>query len=310
MGDLYSNDASPESPMNTLNSQRRFSQGCYSDENGYIFYVLTLTIVCIGLPLTLVAIFAVYSLIRKDHVAPIYVINLLISDVIQLCCFIVLVAVNDWKMCNIFIYILQFGMMISICFMVVISMERYLMMAWPLWYRFRRNIKTSVVVSVVVWMLPLLYLPIFFFAHDYMETAIACFLLIQFPLLLFFLGGTLRALSAARSVAADEKRRVVATLVLVLFSYTLLFLPRIIFSLAKRFRKYQSFELVTIIPVYFTPLADLVLYVFMKKGICDKLLAFLCCCKMDHDDEHEDNMTTSSSMQAERKEGEKKYGGV
>jgi len=148
-----------------------------------------------------------------------------------------------------------------------------------------------------------------------METTIACFLLIPFPLLLFFLGGTLKALSAARSVPADEKRRVVATLVLVLFIYTLLFLPRIIFSLAKEFRKYRSFELVTIIPVYFSPLADLVLYVFMKKGICDKLLAFLCCCKMDRDDisksdELEDNMTTGSFTQAERKEGERKDGDV
>ncbi|XP_075328750.1 G-protein coupled receptor 4-like [Odontesthes bonariensis] len=316
MGDLYNNDASPESPVNTLYSHRRFSQGCYSGETGFVFYVLTLTIACIGLPLTLVAIFAVYSLIRNDHVAPIYVINLLITDVIQLCCLIVLVAVIDWKTCDIFLYILQIGMMISICFMVVISMERYLMMAWPLWYRFRRNIKTSVVVCVVVWMLPLLYLPIFFFADIYTtEITIACFLLIPFPLLLFFLGGTLKALSAARGVPADEKRRVVATLVLVLFIYTLLFLPRIIFSLAKKLRKHQGFELATIIPVYFSPLADLVLYVFMKKGICDKLLVFLCCYKMERDDvsksdEHEDSMHTSSFTQAEREKVEKKDGGV
>jgi len=60
MVDLYSDDASPESPMNSLYSQ---SQGCYPGKTGYIFYVLTLTIVCIGLPLTLVAIFAVYSLV-------------------------------------------------------------------------------------------------------------------------------------------------------------------------------------------------------------------------------------------------------
>ena len=185
------------------------------------------------------------------------------------------------------------------------------MVAWPLWYKFRRNIRTSVIVCVVVWFFPLLYLPIFFFAGKYIETTIACFLLLPFPLLIFFLAGTLRALSAARGVPPDEKRRIVATLVLVLLIYTLLFLPRVVFSLSRNFRNDPAFEIATILPVYFSPLADLGLYVFLKKGICDKPLAAVCCCKMDDDDVSSsvENVTTQSTN-ALQADGEKQDGGV
>ncbi|XP_061601148.1 G-protein coupled receptor 4-like [Cololabis saira] len=242
-----------------------------------------MTIACIGLPLTFVAIFAICLLVRKDHVAPIYVINLLISDLIQLSGMI-LMSHGISTICRPIILIHEFGVTVSIFFMVVISLERYLITAWPLWYKFKRNIKTSVIVSVVVWLLPLLYLPIVFFANDYTETIIACFLLLPFPLLIFFLGGTLKALSSARSVPSDEKRRIVAVLVLVLLIYTLLFLPRVILSLSEKVKGYRNIEILTVLPLFFSPLADLFLYVFIRKGICDKLLASLCCFKMDHDD--------------------------
>ncbi|XP_041866836.1 mas-related G-protein coupled receptor member A6-like [Melanotaenia boesemani] len=270
-------------------------QGCYLGSSSFAFFVVTLIIAGLGLPLTLIAICTLYSLVRKDHVAPVYVTNLLISDLIRLCCLIVLVQkFPDWKICLGFFYIHHYIMMVSVCFMVVVSLERYLVITRPLWYRLRRNIKTSVIVCVVIWLLPLLFFPIFFFAYNYTETAVASFLLLPFPLFCFFLAGTVKALSAAISISADEKRRVVAVLVLVLLIYTLLFLPRIIYSLAKKYRHDPTFELVTIIPVYFSPLADLFLAdlflnVFMRKGVCDRLLAALCCCKMDQDDESKSN---------------------
>ncbi|KAL7383884.1 hypothetical protein ABVT39_019927 [Epinephelus coioides] len=118
----------------------------HNEEAGFITFVVTCIIVGIALPLTLMAIFALYSLVQNDHVAPIYVINLLISDLIQLCCTIVwLEKPEDWKKYNIF-YIYFFGVMASACFMVCIALERFLVIVFPLWYRFRRTIKTSVLV--------------------------------------------------------------------------------------------------------------------------------------------------------------------
>ncbi|XP_050924436.1 G-protein coupled receptor 4-like, partial [Lates calcarifer] len=126
---------------------------------GFVIDVLTCIIIGIGLPLTLVAIHGVYSLVRNDHVAPIYVINLLISDLIQFCCMIVEVAEpEDWKINEAFFSIYYFGLMASVGFMVCVALERYLVIACPLWYRFHRTIKIPIAVCVMVWALPLVFL--------------------------------------------------------------------------------------------------------------------------------------------------------
>ncbi|XP_042288464.1 G-protein coupled receptor 4-like isoform X3 [Thunnus maccoyii] len=115
----------------------------------YFIYVITCVIISIGLPLTLVAIYSLYSQVQNNNVAPIFIINLLISDIIQFCCMIVKKARPDWKNDEIFYYIYCFGVLASIGFMVCVALERYLVIAWPLWYRFRRTIKISLAVCVV-----------------------------------------------------------------------------------------------------------------------------------------------------------------
>ncbi|XP_044228004.1 G-protein coupled receptor 4-like [Thunnus albacares] len=252
----------------------------------YFMYVITCVIISIGLPLTLVAIYSLYSQVQNNNVAPIYIINLFISDIIQFCCMIVLVAKPDGKIYVIFFYINFFGVMASVGFMVCIALERYLGIAWPLWYRFRSTIKISLAVCVVVWTLPLVYvLPYYYWVDDRVKNTISyVFLLVPFPLLIFFLGGTLKSLSAAISVSSDEKQRIVGMLVLVLLIYTLLFLPNIIWYLVGEDRHNDTFSKLTFILLRFSPLADLILYIFIRKGAIDKLLVSLCCCRMDSDD--------------------------
>ena len=171
-----------------------------------------------------------------------------------------------------------------------------------MWYRFRRTVKISLVVCVIVWTLPLVYVLSFYFKIEFVvfKSVFAVFLLVPFPLLIFFLVGTLKALSAAISVPSDEKRRIVGMLVLVLLIYTLLFLPAIICFLAKGNLHYIFLILMLNLP-RFSPLADLILYVFMRKGVIDKLLASLCCCRMESDDNSRSdyNMYTVSTMQTE-----------
>ncbi|KAM9345106.1 uncharacterized protein ABDE67_014002 [Symphorus nematophorus] len=264
----------------------------YYNYRNTIIHVTICIIIIIGLPLTLVAIYSLYSLVRKDHVAPIYVINLLISDLIQLCCMIVQVAPTD----NVIIYTILgvmyfYCVMVSVGFMVCIALERYLVIAHPLWYRYRRTIKISVLVCVLVWTLPALCgviaynIGIFF-------TFFGIFFFLPLPLFIFFLGGTLKVLSATR-VPSDEKRRIVGVLVLVLLIYTLLFLPTIIIFLSEGNVDNIAFSALSLIFVRLSPLADLTLYVFMKKGIIDKLLSSVCCCRMDRMD---GNDTNSSSV--------------
>ncbi|XP_044228003.1 G-protein coupled receptor 4-like [Thunnus albacares] len=252
----------------------------------YIMYVMTCVIISIGLPLTLVAIYSLYSQVQNNNAAPIYIINLFISDIIQFCCMIVLVAKPDGKIYVIFFYINFFGVLASVGFMVCVALERYLGIAWPLWYRFRRTIKISLAVCVVVWTLPLVYvLPYYYWVdHRVKNTISYVFLLVPFPLLIFFLGGTLKSLSAAISVPSDEKRRIVEILVLVLLIYTVLFLPTIIWYLVEDTRYNDTFSYLTFMLLKLSPLADLILYVFIRKGAIDKLLASLCCCRMNSDD--------------------------
>ncbi|XP_042290130.1 G-protein coupled receptor 4-like [Thunnus maccoyii] len=248
---------------------------------------MTYVIISIGLPLTLVAIYSLYSQVQNNNVAPIFIINLLISDIIQFCYMIIKVTEPvDLKIYRIFFYIYCFGLVTSVGFMVCIALERYLIIAWPLWYRFRRTIKISLVVCVVVWTLPLVYVLVLHFWNDHRvtNTITPVFLLVPFPLLIFFLGGTLKSLSAAISVSSDEKRRIVGMLVLVVLIYTLLFLPTTIMYLRAETTDKYEFSMLFAILLRLSPLADLILYVFMRKGAIDKLLASLCCCRMNSDD--------------------------
>ncbi|XP_020508534.2 G-protein coupled receptor 4-like [Labrus bergylta] len=253
----------------------------YDQKVKFIMHVVTCIIICIGLPLTLMVIYALSFLVRKDHVAPIYVINLLISDLIQLCCMIIWEKKGYRDESSIEFYIYYSGLVTSVYFMVCVSLERYLVIAHPLWYRFKRTIKISVVVSVVVWLIPpVFFLTVFPWVPFVVTNRIfAIALIIPFPLFIFFLVGTLRALSASVSVPSEEKQRIVGTLVLVLLIYTLLFLPSMIEFLELHNRYTKTLFHLAVMFLKLSPLADLILYVFIRKQPIGKLLTTVNCCR-------------------------------
>ncbi|XP_014330881.1 G-protein coupled receptor 4-like [Xiphophorus maculatus] len=270
-----------------------------TDENsggysGFLDWINLITI-GIGLPLTLMLITAVFLQLRKDQGSPVYIINLFISDLIQLCSRIPMSLSMDDVIPGFFCI---WGILVSVGFMMCISVERYLVIAKAVWYKFRRNRKTSVVVCIAVWVLPLpLLLAIQF--NPYMEIygyILTFIFLLPFPLFIFFLFGTIKALSGAHRVPADEKRRIVAILVAVLLIYTILFLPIISLFLVD-----DSLTLQTLgtIGIYMSPLADTILYLLIRKSLLDKVLASLCFCKMSNGQEmssmENDNMFAPST---------------
>ncbi|CAJ1066824.1 ovarian cancer G-protein coupled receptor 1-like [Xyrichtys novacula] len=182
------------------------------------------------------------------------------------------------------------GVMTSVCFMVCVSLERYLVIVHPLWYRYKRTIKTSVTVCVMVWVTTIVFnFAVFPWVDDsVVKLTISVFLLLPFPLLIFFLVRTLKALSASVSVNSAEKRRIVGMLVSVLLIYTLLFLPITVMFLVEGAGSDISFLARSLcrLLIRLSPLADLVLYIFIRKATLGKLLASVCCCKEESNDSH------------------------
>uniref|UniRef100_A0A4W5P625 G-protein coupled receptors family 1 profile domain-containing protein n=1 Tax=Hucho hucho TaxID=62062 RepID=A0A4W5P625_9TELE len=247
----------------------------------------------IGFPLICLSIYAMYFLIRADHIAPVYVINLLIADLIQICMRPIMLS-GTWDFIGNLIEF--FGISASIGFMVCVALERYLVIAFPLWYRFRRNIKYSLIVSSIIWVFPFIQISMFYLAPTINISLIvlAVNLLIPFPLLVFFLVGTLKALSVSIAVPAIEQRRIIGTLALVLGNYTVLFLPLIIQTLISGVTGKHNVVIGTILE-RISPLVDPLLYVFMRKGAKDTLLAFLCFNKLMGDQE-QSQVTNTMTM--------------
>ncbi|XP_039477913.1 proteinase-activated receptor 2-like [Oreochromis aureus] len=244
--------------------------------------ILTWIIVCVSLPLTPLAIFFLCKQVRKDHIGQIYLINLHISDLVQLFCMVVhMSGVKDGLTQIIFFfYVYPSGLMASVGFMVCVSMERYLVVAHPVWYQQRRTIKVTVVVCVSVWILSI-------FVGLLNNDFLGAFLIIPLPLLFFFLIRTIKAVSAT-SVPSDEKQKIVAVLVVVVLIYILVFVPRTIFEiLLLTDTKWQTLYFVydtTCSLVQLNPLIDLIMYFFINKWVLNKLFSCLCCCKLDSND--------------------------
>ncbi|XP_059214975.1 G-protein coupled receptor 4-like [Centropristis striata] len=270
-------------------------------EVGFIQFVGTCLVICLGLPLTLGAIYGLFSLVRNGEVAPIYVINLLISDLIQFCCMIAEVAgpkncnvfISEyWMIFQVFIYIYDYSLFASVGFMVCIALERYLVIVHPLWYRCRRTIKTSVLVCVLVWILPVVQFLIerFYYTYSFHIVIYIIFYLLPLPLIIFFLIATLKALYASISVPNAEKGRIAGMLILVLLIYMLLFLPTIIvtvywysYFIKTNVDNPHLERLLYLAPMFLklSPLADLVLYMLLRKGTIRQLSDCLCRCRTD-----------------------------
>ncbi|XP_056251609.1 proteinase-activated receptor 2-like [Seriola aureovittata] len=235
-----------------------------------------------GLPFTLLLLCCLFCLPRKDQLPITYVANLLISNLIQICFLCIWIFSFDGNGKIPIIPIISTfgffcGMTTSLCFRMCVALERYMVIAFPEQNCIRRA-GTSVFVCVAIWVL--CFIIIFFGLYMVRFFFLPYLTLVPFPLFIACLALTLRALPAATSVPAEEKRRTVGVLVLLLVNYTLLILPSIIIMIVM-FPNPFDFPGVVLPLIQLSAFPDLILVVLMREGPVDKLLARLCCCRTD-----------------------------
>ncbi|XP_031435270.1 G-protein coupled receptor 4 [Clupea harengus] len=115
----------------------------------------------IGTPLNIVALLGLYKLIKTENVLPVYVLNLLLTDLIQLLSLPLWMDYykNDhyWrfgpKVCQFTGLAFYISMYASIFFMCIIALERHLAIAKPLKYRILSQLKFARLISLGIWVL-------------------------------------------------------------------------------------------------------------------------------------------------------------
>ncbi|MEQ2180174.1 hypothetical protein GOODEAATRI_032955, partial [Goodea atripinnis] len=174
----------------------------------------------------------------------------------------------------------------------------YLLIVWPFWYRFSKKLMVSASVSAVSWTLSIY---IGFNNKSWLGALLA--LPLPLPLFISFLVRIFKAPSTSHNVPSDDKRQIVEVLTVVVCTYILTFLPQIFKELWWSRWWWWDIDLNTYINlinvsctlIQINPLTDLLLYIFIKKWVFDKLLAFLCCCRNTKDVQQQTNSITTTT---------------
>ncbi|KAL2083396.1 hypothetical protein ACEWY4_021169 [Coilia grayii] len=233
-----------------------------------VTFIVYWVIFFIALPGICFALYKLRSQMTPDQVAPVYVINLLISDLIQICSNPI--RMTAWQYGFFVSYVPYLYLHVNVFFMMCKSVERYIMIAHAVWYRKIQSRRTSVIVSVIIWMVSaVVWITSFFLPNMYGMVSV---LLLPYPLVIFFFVATWRALSRT-SVPRNDQKRIMATLALVLCIYTILFLPFILLLFDVDNNLFISAEIL----IALNPLFDLLLYVLIRRDVKDDLRALLSC---------------------------------
>lgn len=256
----------------------------------------------VGLPEVTLACYALLCLLKKEKAAPVFALNLLLSDLLQIGITLVFVISRFFDptfyplhraRCASRLFV-RLGLTSSLSFMLLISAERYVMVAHPVWYHTKNSVKLSVQISVCMWILSLAYSSLDYFLMSCTRNPLllfSIFCLLPAPFLLGLFIATWKALNRSTAVRHEKKkrRRVWGVLSLMLGTYTVLFFPfsfrNLYYSLktdstnstnSKDSVKDVSGVLTSAL-VYLSPLVDALLYIFIRGDIRDTVEAFPCC---------------------------------
>ncbi|XP_048019550.1 mas-related G-protein coupled receptor member A5-like [Megalobrama amblycephala] len=247
----------------------------------------------IEIPIMILTLVALCALIKSQRSAPVFVIHLILSDLIQIIC-IIMKTIDftpevyiGFKL-YIFFRAYHYSLIAGVYFMACVAFERYLLVSHPIWYKSHHSLKVSCVISVIIWFVPLIFVDIDFdsLSFGYVKRSIGCF--IPYPIIILCFVGTRRGLSHAISLTSLKRRLILGSLFLVLLTYTFLILPFVILDfIVTTFPKLKYsllFDKVFFFSkhlLYLNPLADCLLYLFMRPDAGDLMKSVRCCCRTD-----------------------------
>ncbi|MEQ2190080.1 hypothetical protein GOODEAATRI_031943, partial [Goodea atripinnis] len=231
--------------------------------------------------------------VRLENTPVINYLNLLVSNLVQFGSMIVWVArkdENEIPFSSLAVY--YCSVMACLGFRICITLERYqyFVIVTPQ-LQCTRQPKSSVLICFIVWSIGFAAVP-FLSAYQHV---LPIFVFVVFvlavlssPIMVFCLARTLRSLHAATSVSTVEKRRVVGTLALLVFSYNEMILSTDAWSVLVASLCPLPYFKGIIYTFLLNPFLDLILFFFMCKGPVDKLLGFMCCSTCAADEVIED----------------------
>ncbi|XDV43893.1 hypothetical protein PO909_012282 [Leuciscus waleckii] len=210
---------------------------------------------------------------------PVFVIHLILSDLIQIISKLTHTITGSKDALKAYYY----SLIVGLYFMACVAFERYLLVSHPIWYRSHHSLNVCCVVSVIIWFVPLIFAVI----RSPLFLPIAC--LIPYPIIILCFVGTCRGLSRAISLTSLKRKRILGSLFLVLLTYTFLILPYIIIILILiltegPFHSYKLFYIFWYLArylVFLNPLADCVLYMFLRPHVGGLMKSVHCCCRTD-----------------------------
>ncbi|XP_035255566.1 G-protein coupled receptor 4 [Anguilla anguilla] len=208
----------------------------------------------VGLPLNLLAMYGLYRLIKSENVLPVYLINLLLSDLLQLLTLPLWMdyysSGHRWRYgpqaCQVMALVFYVSIYASIFFMCAIALERHLAVARPFRFQAARSLRNARWVALSLWVAvavpPSVALKVLFPVSEDSALCIEKYpseqafvtyrlvtLVLSFFLPLAFIAAlhraTLRALAGVGSLARGEKRRIRGLLTLLVVTFVLVLGP-------------------------------------------------------------------------------------
>ncbi|XDV26362.1 hypothetical protein PO909_030106, partial [Leuciscus waleckii] len=236
--------------------------------------LIFMIISAIEIPIMILTLFALCALIKSHRSTPVFVIHLILSDLIQIICRLTwTIKRSGGATITYALNAYYYSLIAGLYFMACVAFERYLLVSHPIWYRSHHSLKVCCVVSVIIWFVPLIFADVYSDRlFSYLSRFIGC--LIPYPIVILCFVGTCRGLSRTISLTSLKRKKILGSLFLVLLTYTFLILPNIILTfIIDNFDSYNSFTSFHIFAylsrylVFLNPLADCVLYMFLRPDV-------------------------------------------